>query len=141
MPARDLPCRNSPRSSEIPLQILKFLASIALRVRPPREEGSRHPLARPIRGNRRVSRCDCPAVGFPVRHYYECPWTKFVPYAIKVEGEDSVHDMKLFVRFGMVVQQARKSLRLCLAGLRIRWIDPIAEVSELPDHSRRALLL
>jgi hypothetical protein len=37
--------------------------------------------------------------------------------------------------------RVEKSLRLCLAGLRIRWIDPIAEVSELPDHSRRALLL
>ena len=37
--------------------------------------------------------------------------------------------------------QVRKSLRLCLPGLRIRWFDPIAEVSELPDHSRRALLL
>jgi hypothetical protein len=28
-----------------------------------------------------------------------------------------------------------------LAGLRIRWFDPIAEASELPDHSRRAPLL
>ncbi len=37
--------------------------------------------------------------------------------------------------------QARKSLRLCLAGLRIWRFDPIAEASELPDHSRRALLL
>jgi hypothetical protein len=36
--------------------------------------------------------------------------------------------------------QSRKSLRLCFVGLRIRWIDPIAEVSELPDHSRRAPL-
>jgi|ERR1700720_1045916 integrase len=35
--------------------------------------------------------------------------------------------------------QARKSLRLCLAGLRIRWFDPIAKASELPDHSCRAL--
>ncbi len=34
----------------------------------------------------------------------------------------------------------RKSLRLCLAGLRIRWFDPIAEASELPDHSCRALV-
>ena len=33
-----------------------------------------------------------------------------------------------------------KSLRLCLAGLRIRCFDPIAEASELPDHSRRAPL-
>ena len=30
--------------------------------------------------------------------------------------------------------QGRKSLRLCLAWLEIRWIDPIAEASELPDH-------
>jgi DNA-binding winged helix-turn-helix (wHTH) protein len=37
--------------------------------------------------------------------------------------------------------QARKSLRLCLAGWRIRRFDPIAEASELPDHSRGALLL
>jgi hypothetical protein len=36
--------------------------------------------------------------------------------------------------------QARKSLRLCLAGLRIRWFDPIAQTPELPDHSRRAPL-
>jgi hypothetical protein len=28
-----------------------------------------------------------------------------------------------------------------LVGLRIRRFDPIAEASELPDHSRRALLL
>src|SRR5712671_7554208 len=43
----------------------------------------------------------------------------------------------------MVVKQpqARKSLRLCLAGLRIRCFDPIAKSSELPDHSCRALLL
>jgi hypothetical protein len=34
-----------------------------------------------------------------------------------------------------------KSLRLCLAGLKIRRFDPIAEASELPDHSRGALLL
>src|SRR5260370_3127655 len=34
-----------------------------------------------------------------------------------------------------------KSLRLCLAGLRIRRFDPIAEASELPEHSRGALLL
>src|ERR1700692_1534785 len=34
-----------------------------------------------------------------------------------------------------------KSLRLGLAGLRIRWFDPIAEASELSDHSRGALLL
>jgi len=37
-------------------------------------------------------------------------------------------------------RQARKSLRWCLAGLRIRWIDPIAQTPELPDHSPRAPL-
>ncbi len=37
--------------------------------------------------------------------------------------------------------QGRKSLRLCLAGLWIRRFDPIAQASELPDHSRSALLL
>jgi hypothetical protein len=37
--------------------------------------------------------------------------------------------------------QARKSLRLCLAGLRIRCFDPIAKASELADHSRSAPLL
>src|SRR6266571_8995110 len=35
----------------------------------------------------------------------------------------------------------RKSLRLCLAELRIRRFDTIAEASELPDHFRSALLL
>jgi hypothetical protein len=30
--------------------------------------------------------------------------------------------------------QGRKSLRLYLAGLKIRYFDPIAEASELPDH-------
>ena len=34
-----------------------------------------------------------------------------------------------------------KSLRLCLAGLRIRRFDPIAEASELPDHLPSAELL
>jgi hypothetical protein len=29
--------------------------------------------------------------------------------------------------------QARKSLPLCLAGLRVQ-LDPIAEASEVPDH-------
>jgi hypothetical protein len=38
-------------------------------------------------------------------------------------------------------QQGRKSPRLYLAGLRIGRFDPIAEASELPDHSRGALLL
>ena len=37
--------------------------------------------------------------------------------------------------------QPRKSLRLCLAGLRIRWVDPIAEASEVPDHLPSAELL
>src|SRR5207244_11185012 len=39
------------------------------------------------------------------------------------------------------IRQGRKSLRLCLAELRIRRFDTIAEASELPDHLRRALLL
>ena len=34
----------------------------------------------------------------------------------------------------------RKSLHLCLAGLRIGWFDPIAEASQLADDSRCALL-
>ena len=38
--------------------------------------------------------------------------------------------------------QGRKSLPLCCAGvLRIRWIDPIAEASKLPDHFGSAPLL
>src|SRR6266403_5665325 len=38
--------------------------------------------------------------------------------------------------------QGRKSPRLCWTGLlRIRRLDPIAEASELPDHSRSAPLL
>ena len=37
--------------------------------------------------------------------------------------------------------QDRKSLRLCLAGLRIRWFDPIAQASELPKHLPSAELL
>ena len=37
--------------------------------------------------------------------------------------------------------QGRKSLCLYLAWLRIRWFDPIAEVSELPDHLPSAQLL
>ena len=36
--------------------------------------------------------------------------------------------------------QGRKSLRLCLAGLRLWCFDPIAEASELPDHSGRTPL-
>jgi hypothetical protein len=39
------------------------------------------------------------------------------------------------------INRLEKSLRLCLAGLRIRRFDPIAEASELADHSRGALLL
>jgi hypothetical protein len=34
----------------------------------------------------------------------------------------------------------RKSLRLCLARLRVRLFDTIAEPAELPDHSCRAPL-
>ena len=37
--------------------------------------------------------------------------------------------------------QGRKSLRLCLVWLRIRWFDPISEASELPNHSPSAQLL
>jgi len=37
--------------------------------------------------------------------------------------------------------QSRKSLPLCLAGLKVQWFDPIAEASELANHSGRALLL
>jgi len=37
--------------------------------------------------------------------------------------------------------RVEKSLHLCLAGLRIWWFDPIAEASELPDHSCGAPLL
>jgi hypothetical protein len=37
--------------------------------------------------------------------------------------------------------QARKSLRLCLAGLRIGEFDPIAQAAELADHFGSALLL
>src|SRR6266481_3329196 len=36
--------------------------------------------------------------------------------------------------------RVEKSLHLCLAGLRIRWFDPIAEASELPKHPRSAEL-
>ena len=37
--------------------------------------------------------------------------------------------------------QGRKSLHLCLAGLRFRGFDPIAEPSELPNHLPSAELL
>jgi len=40
-----------------------------------------------------------------------------------------------------VLEHGRKSLRLCLAGLRIRLFDPITEATELPDHSRGTVLL
>ena len=40
----------------------------------------------------------------------------------------------------MVGYRLEKSLRLYLAGLRIRGLDPIAKTSELPDHSPRAPL-
>jgi len=37
--------------------------------------------------------------------------------------------------------QGRKSLRLCLARLKIRWFDPVAEALELPDHLSSACSL
>src|SRR5262249_16857677 len=37
--------------------------------------------------------------------------------------------------------QGRKSLRLCLTWWNVRWFDPIAEASELPNHSPSAQLL
>ena len=37
--------------------------------------------------------------------------------------------------------QGRKSLRPCLARLRVRWFDSIAQTSELPNHSPCALIL
>ena len=40
----------------------------------------------------------------------------------------------------MRVTQGRKSLRLCLAGLGVGWFDAIAQTSELPNHSPRALV-
>src|SRR6266481_4206999 len=39
------------------------------------------------------------------------------------------------------INSVENSLHLCLAGLRIRWFDPIAEASELPKHPRSAELL
>jgi len=50
----------------------------------------------------------------------------------------------IFIRFcgpQALIGQGRKSLRLCLAGLRLWCFDPIAEASELPDHSGRTPLL
>src|SRR5260370_42184465 len=40
-----------------------------------------------------------------------------------------------------ICNRVEKSLNLCLAGLRIRGVDPIAEASELPKHPRSAALL
>ena len=37
--------------------------------------------------------------------------------------------------------ESRKSLRWCLAGLRIREFDPIAEATEVADHLPSAKLL
>ena len=37
--------------------------------------------------------------------------------------------------------QGRKSLRPCLARLRVGWFDSIAQTSELPNHSPCALIL
>src|SRR5215813_5340146 len=34
--------------------------------------------------------------------------------------------------------KVENSLRLCLARLKIRWFDLVAEASELPDHPRSA---
>ena len=34
----------------------------------------------------------------------------------------------------MLEELGRKSLRVCLAWLSIRWFNPIAQVSELADH-------
>src|SRR6266436_8620771 len=44
-------------------------------------------------------------------------------------------------RYTISKMLGRKSLRLCLAGLRIRLFDPITEATELPDHSRGTVLL
>src|SRR6266702_4204298 len=54
-------------------------------------------------------------------------------------GEDNDAHLSAQTRT-LRIRQSRKSLRLCLARLRVRWIDPIAEAPELPDHSRRSLL-
>ena len=37
--------------------------------------------------------------------------------------------------------QGRKSLCLCLTWWNVRWFDPIAEASELPNHLPSAQLL
>ena len=52
-----------------------------------------------------------------------------------------VAELAMTVHPCSVFEQGRKSLRLCLAGLRIRFFDSITEATELPDHSRGALLL
>jgi hypothetical protein len=36
--------------------------------------------------------------------------------------------------------QGRKSLRLCLTGLRIRWFNPIAEGSEFAESSSKCVV-
>src|SRR6266403_2375097 len=45
------------------------------------------------------------------------------------------------IKLPALATRVEKSLHLCLAGLRIRWFDPIAEASELPKHLRSAELL
>src|SRR6266446_2085723 len=53
-----------------------------------------------------------------------------------------LHTLPSFVsRNSFACHWVEKSLHLCLAGLRIRWFDPIAEASELPKHLRSAELL
>src|SRR5216683_5174801 len=53
------------------------------------------------------------------------------------------HALRRRSQFPQIIRQSRleKSLRLCLAGLRIRCFDPIAEASELPKHLPSAELL
>ena len=43
--------------------------------------------------------------------------------------------------FPITRRRVENPVRLCLAGLRFGWIDPIAEASQLADHSDTALLL
>src|SRR6266436_3335403 len=52
-------------------------------------------------------------------------------------GKQRTYGKAKFIR----INRVEKSLHLCLAGLRIRWFDPIAEASELPKHLRSAELL
>ena len=78
---------------------------------------------------------------------------QFTPRSVDVAAFASLHGN--FLRVATAMQeagmqhgrnaawksnQARKSLRLCLAGLRIGWFDPVAEASQLADDSRCALL-